>query len=107
VNIQVKAIRDRKSMGWPIMKNRIQDGVLYVFVCLNAPGTPPDYFVCLPDEARENTAQYATRGIVDLRKLKYPQFQERWDKIENALAVPAERARPPRNAARKQSRAAI
>src|SRR5947208_16535698 len=50
VNVQVKAIRDKKSVGWPIMKDRIVDGILYVFVCLNAPGTAPDYFICTSAE---------------------------------------------------------
>jgi hypothetical protein len=95
VNIQVKAIRDKKSIGWPIMKDRIEDGVVYIFVCLNAPGLPPDYFVCWADEARDKTAQYVTRGIIDLRKLKDPEYQERWDKVETALLPPAERTRPP------------
>jgi hypothetical protein len=85
VNVQVKAIRDKKSIGWPIMRDRILDGILYIFVCLNAPGIPPDYFVCTPAEARANTAQYKTRGIIDLRKLRLPQYQERWDKIDDAL----------------------
>lgn len=88
VNVQVKAIRDKKSIGWPIMKDRIIDGIIYVFVCLNAAGIPPDYFVCTSAEARANTAQYATRGIIDLRKLRFPKYQERWDKIESALTAP-------------------
>src|SRR5450756_1491377 len=64
VNVQVKAIRDKKSIGWPIMKDRIIDGILYIFVCLNTPGITPDFFICTSAEARANTAQYATRGIV-------------------------------------------
>jgi hypothetical protein len=85
VNVQVKAIRDKRSVGWPMMRNRVVDGVIYVFVCLNEPGKAPDYFICTSDEARENTAQYATRGIIDLRKLRGPQYQERWDKLEQSL----------------------
>jgi|SRR5450756_634600 len=91
VNVQVKAIRDKKSIGWPITKDRIADGILYIFVCLNPVGTPPDYFICYPDEARNNTVQYAVRGIIDLRKLKKPAYQERWDKVEAALMVPTSR----------------
>jgi hypothetical protein len=86
VNIQVKAIRNKKSVGWPIMKDRIVDGVLYVFVCLNDPGNPPDYFICTPEEARAKTAQYATRGIVALNTLRHDLYRERWDKINEALA---------------------
>lgn len=91
VNVQVKAIRDKASIGWPIMRDRIIDGILYIFVCLNAPDTGPDFFVCTSAEAKANTAQYSTRGIVDLRKLKFPEYQERWDKVEAALSRPQAR----------------
>lgn len=103
VNVQVKAIRDKKSIGWPIMKERILDGIIYVFVCLNPAGTAPDFFICTSEEARTNTAQYATRGIVDLRKLKGSLYQERWDKIETAPAMPSgarKAVRMPRRATR-------
>src|SRR5437016_2738483 len=69
VNIQVKAIRNRKSVGWPIMRAKIMDNVLYVFVCLNDPDTPPQYFVCTPEEARAKAKQYQTRGIINLTTL--------------------------------------
>jgi hypothetical protein len=39
IPIQVKAIRDKKSVGWPMMKDRVKEGVIYIFVLLNAPGT--------------------------------------------------------------------
>jgi hypothetical protein len=86
VNIQVKAIRNRKSVGWPMMRDRILDNVIYVFVCLNEPGTPPQYFICTPEEAREKVKQYSTRGIIDLTTLRGPEYEERWDKIEKMLA---------------------
>jgi hypothetical protein len=89
VNVQVKAIRDARSVGWPIMRDRVLDGVVYIFVCLNEPGRSPDYFICTPEEARANTAQYATRGIIDLRKLRRPDYQERWDKLDQLLEMPA------------------
>jgi hypothetical protein len=85
VNVQVKAIRDKKSVGWPIMKDKIKDNVIYVFVCLNAPNTPPDYYICTPKEARAKAKQYKTRGIVDLARLKSDDYLGRWDKIEAAL----------------------
>lgn len=85
VNVQVKAIRDKKSIGWPIMQDKIADAVMYVFVCLNAPGTPPEYYVCTGAEARALTKQYKTRGIVDLARVRKTDALERWDKIESAL----------------------
>jgi hypothetical protein len=86
VNIQVKAIRSKESGGWPIMKNRVIEDVLYVFVCLNDPGVSPEYFICTPKEARAKTAQYATRGIVALSTLRHDQYHNRWDKIDAALS---------------------
>ncbi len=86
VNVQVKAIRDKKSVGWPLMKDKILEGVVYVFVCLNAPGIPPDFFICTADETRARVKQYATRGIVDLSSLKSDDYRERWDKLMVALA---------------------
>lgn len=77
-------------MGWPLMREQILDGVLYVYVCLNKPGTPPDYFIATADESRASVKQYATRGIVNLTTLRNTGFQERWDKIELFLAPPDE-----------------
>lgn len=85
VNVQVKAIRDKKSIGWPIMQDRIADAIVYVFVCLNSPGTPPEYYVCTGSEARSLTKQYKTRGIVDLSRIRKIDALDRWDKIESAL----------------------
>lgn len=86
VNVQVKAIRDKKSVGWPIMKATIRDNIIYIFVCLNAPDTAPDYYICTSDEARVKVKQYATRGIIDLSTLKSDYaFRNRWDKIEASL----------------------
>lgn len=93
VNIQVKAIRHKQNVGWPIMRDRVVDDVLYVFVCLNPPGIPPSYFMATSSEARAKVKQYATRGIIDLTTLRNPEFQERWDKIELALAPPRQRRR--------------
>jgi len=81
VPVQVKAIRDKKSVGWPMMKDRVKNNVVYVFVLLNKPGTKPDYFIATSKEARARVKQYETRGIIDLSNLSTTQFQERWDKI--------------------------
>src|SRR6266496_2010046 len=55
VNVQVKAIRNKRSIGWPIMRNAIKDNIIYVFICINDPGQPPEYFICTSSEARERT----------------------------------------------------
>lgn len=100
VNVQVKAIRNKKSVGWPIMRDAIKDNIIYVFICINDPGQPPEYYICTSEEARERTKQYSTRGIVDLSRVRDDQYRERWDKIENALTAVA-------GPARKRKRAAV
>lgn len=85
VNVQVKAIRDKRSVGWPVTKSKIKDNIIYVFVCLNQPDTAPDYYICTPDEARAKAKQYRTRGIIDLSRLKTRDYYNRWDKIDAAL----------------------
>ncbi len=57
VNVQVKAIASRKSIGWPVTKDAVVDGVMYVFVCLNAPPDPPAYFIATAEEARATVKQ--------------------------------------------------
>lgn len=81
LSIQVKAIRNKKSVGWPIMKDKVFDEILYVFVNLNDQETP-DYYIATGQEAREKVKQYTTRGIIDLTTLKNETFQNRWDKLE-------------------------
>jgi hypothetical protein len=86
VNVQVKAIRNKRSIGWPIMRDAIKDNIIYVFICINDPGESPEYFICTSSETRERVKQYRTRGIVDLSSVRDDQYRERWDKIEHALA---------------------
>ncbi|MCX7424138.1 MAG: hypothetical protein NTW96_00635 [Planctomycetia bacterium] len=81
IPIQVKTIREKKSVGWPMMKDRVKEGVVYVFVLLNKPGMKPDYFIATAQEAWSKIKQYPTRGIIYLSSLKSPGFQESWDKI--------------------------
>ena len=68
-----------------MLKERIKDNIIYVFVCLNAPDTPPDYYICTSDEPRLKVKRYSTRGIIDLSRLKSDDCRNRWDKIEVAL----------------------
>lgn len=79
-SVQVKAIRNKKSVGWPMMKDKVLDDVLYVFVNLNDQNAP-DYYIATGKEAREKVKQYTTRGIVDLTSLKNENFLNRWDKL--------------------------
>ena len=43
VNVKVKAIARQQHGGWPIMRDRVLPGIVYVFVCLHEPPTPPSY----------------------------------------------------------------
>lgn len=81
LSIQVKAIRNKKSVGWPIMQDKVFDNILYIFVNLNDQENP-DYYIATGQEAREKVKQYATRGIIDLTTLKNDIFLNRWDKLE-------------------------
>lgn len=81
IAIQVKAIRNKKSVGWPIMRDKVEDGIIYIFVNLNDQDHP-DYFICTSTEAREKVKQYKTRGIIDLTTLRNANYHNRWDKIE-------------------------
>jgi hypothetical protein len=85
VNVQVKAIRNKKSVGWPIMRDAIKDNIIYVLVCLNDAPHHPDYYICTSAEARDRAKQYRTRGIIDISRVRGPDYVERWDKIEAAL----------------------
>jgi hypothetical protein len=86
VNIQVKAIRNKKSIGWPINRQAVKDNIIYVLVCLNDPGTSPDYFICTSEEARERIKQTKVMGIIDLSRVRDDLYRDRWDKIEEALS---------------------
>lgn len=76
IAIQVKAIRNKKSVGWPIMRDKIEEGIIYIFVNLNDQDNP-DYFICTAKEAREKAKQYSTRGIIDLRTLGYDSIKDK------------------------------
>ena len=85
VNVQVKAIRNKKSGGWPMMLDRVKDDIVYVFVCLNDPGISPDFYLCTSAETREKVRQYPTRGIIQLGSLKSDDYFGRWEKIDAAM----------------------
>lgn len=69
INIQVKAIKNKKSIGFTISQTSdIKDYVLYIFANLNDLESP-DYYICYPYEVREDFKQYKGRGIVNLYSL--------------------------------------
>jgi predicted AAA+ superfamily ATPase len=81
--IQVKAIFKKKNVGWPIMEDKVIEGIFYVFVNLNGDKmTEPEYYVATGEEAKPKVKQYKTRGIIDLSTLNNDLFKNRWDKIQ-------------------------
>lgn len=80
--IQVKAIFKKKNVGWPMMADKVNESIFYVFVNLNGDKmTEPDYFIGTGLEAKQKVKQYTTRGIIDLSTLTNDAFKNRWDKI--------------------------
>ena len=80
--IQVKSIYKRKNSGWPMMKDKVNTKILYVFVNLNGDKmSGPDYFIATGKEAKSKVKQYTTRGIIDVGSLNSEDFKNRWDKI--------------------------
>jgi hypothetical protein len=87
-NVQVKAIRIKKHVGWPMSVSKVEDWIVYVFVILNPEGVPPSYFIGTGAEVRPLVKQYATRGILNCSSLSSEQFRDRWDKIDQSLDAP-------------------
>lgn len=89
-NIQVKAIRLRRNVGWPILKSKVFARAVYVFVCLNTDAAPPTFFVGTASEIRPRIKEYpqpngTSRGILTYGSINSSQFKDRWDKVEAAL----------------------
>ncbi|MDP2653905.1 MAG: hypothetical protein Q8Q08_07735 [Candidatus Omnitrophota bacterium] len=83
VAIQVKAIYQKKNVGWPITKNKIRRDCFYVFVNLCADKMEtPEYFICTSDEAKGNVKEYKERGIVNRYALNADEFKNKWEKLE-------------------------
>lgn len=81
LSIQVKAIRNDKSGGWPIMEDKVIENILYIFVNLNDQ-SQPDYYIATSKETKDKVKQYSTRGVISLSSLKNNNFSDRWDKLE-------------------------
>ena len=95
VNVQVKAIRTEKSVNFGLRKDAIKDRIIYVFVCLNLPGTPPDYYICTSEQARGMVRPWKKRPGIGLATLRSDRYEDRWDKIEAALTPVSAKADAP------------
>ena len=81
--IQVKAIYKKKNVGWPMMKDKVNTKIFFVFVNLNGDKmSNPDYYISTGKEAKGKVKQYTTRGIIDVSSLNNEHFINRWDKIK-------------------------
>jgi len=91
-NVQVKAIRVKKNVGWPILRAKVYAKIVYVFVCLNGDDTPPSYFIGTAREVRPRIKEYPqpdgrkTRGILNYYSVNNKRFKDRWDKIDAMVA---------------------
>ena len=89
VSVQVKALARRKNVGWPMLKSKIFDEIVYVMVCLNDEQAAPTYFVAFGKEIRDKIKEYDSkggyRGILDYTRINTPEFLSRWDKIDEAM----------------------
>ncbi len=79
-SIDVKGIKDKKSIGWPMMKDKIRENIFYVFVNLNGDQIP-EFYICSSIEATSLMRQYSTRGIMNLSDIKKEDCLNRWDKL--------------------------
>ncbi len=81
--IQVKAIFKKKNVGWPMMRDKVNEKIFYIFVNLNGDKmNEPDYFIANGKETKRKVKQYTTRGIIDLSTLNNDDFKGRWDKLK-------------------------
>lgn len=80
--IQVKAIFKKKNVGWPMMADKVNESIFYVFVNLNGDKmAEPDYFIATGKEVKLKVKQYTTRGIIDLSSMNNEDFKNKWDKL--------------------------
>lgn len=82
--VQVKTIINKKSVGWPILKEQVKIKVIYVFVNLND-NEAPDYYILKPDEIIPLVQQYekSHRGILQIGRVKSEKkYKNRWDRIK-------------------------
>src|SRR6266852_2077050 len=88
VNVQVKTIQHKKSVGWTVTRRQIRPNIIYIFVCLNIPDGSPEYYICTAKEARKRVREYKTRSIVNLSKFKGAEnsrdFNGQWKKVRAA-----------------------
>lgn len=81
LSIQVKAIRNRKNVGWLIKKDKVIKDVLYIFVNLNDQANP-DYYIATAKETKRKVKPNAMGGIINFTDLNSERFLNCWNKLE-------------------------
>lgn len=67
--IQVKTIRSKKSVSWPLRSDQINYNVIYILVNLNL-NNQPDFYIIKPLDLKLHQTDYGNRGVVSLSKVK-------------------------------------
>lgn len=81
--IQVKSVYKRQHSGWPVIKEKINPKIFYVFVVLNGNTMAhPDFYILKGKQAIEKAKQYSTRGIITISSINDPKYKDRWDIIK-------------------------
>ncbi len=81
--IQVKAIFKKKNVGWPMMKDKVNENIYYIFVNLNGDSMGmPEYFIAFGYEIQPLIKQYETRGILNMSSVNNEHFKNNWNKIQ-------------------------
>lgn len=81
--IQVKAIFKKKNVGWPMMKDKVNENIYYVFVNLNGDSMEmPEYFIAFGHEIQKLIKQYETRGILNMTSVNNEHYKNNWNKIQ-------------------------
>jgi len=85
-NVQVRALRE-KSNNFPIGIEQVKPELIYVFVVLNAIGTPVEYFHLTGNELIDNEKEiWGEGGGSGKRPGIYPSrlkdYKDRWDVFE-------------------------
>jgi len=80
--IQVKTIRSKKSVSWPLRSDQINNNVIYILVNLNI-DKQPNYYIINPLDLRIYQKDYVNRGVVSLTQIaKANRYLNNWSNIK-------------------------
>jgi len=83
--IQVKSIFKKKNVGWPILKDKINENIYYIFVNLNGDSMSiPDFYICKGCDIYNLVKQYENRGILTLSSVNNNHFKGNWGILDES-----------------------